>query len=139
MRVLVIDDEPDVLLLCRVNLGHAGCEVAEASDGRQGLDEARGTQPDAVVLDLMLPGVDGFRVLDELASDPRTERIPVLVLTAKAQQEDEERCARLGADAFLTKPFSPEALVEAVTTLASADREQVLRRRKKARRELERA
>src|SRR6266550_92146 len=114
-RVLVIDDEPDVLLLCRVNLQHAGHDVSEASDGERGLALAVTELPDAIVLDLMLPLMDGYEVLAALRADDRTRDVPVLVLTAKAQREDRVRCWEQGASEYMTKPFSPAALA---TTLA---------------------
>ena len=116
-RILVIDDEPDVLLLCRVNLSHAGYQVLEALDGWSGMELARAERPDLIILDLMLPGMDGMAVLRELADDERTRSIPVLMLTAKTQLEDRERCRDAGAAAFLTKPFSPVRLTELVETL----------------------
>jgi DNA-binding response OmpR family regulator len=116
-RVLVIDDEPDVLLLCRVNLEHAGHEVFDASDGGRGIMLAASRDPDAIVLDLMLPVIDGYQVLEALRADDRTRDIPVLILTAKAQREDKVRCWREGASGFMTKPFSPAALTEAIDRL----------------------
>jgi two-component system, OmpR family, phosphate regulon response regulator PhoB len=116
-RVLVIDDEPDVLLLCRVNLHHAGHDVLEALDGRLGVEIALSELPDAIVLDLMLPIVDGYGVLATLREDDRSRDIPVLVLTAKAQREDKLRCWQEGASEFMTKPFSPAALTQALDEL----------------------
>ncbi|HET6776873.1 MAG TPA: response regulator [Actinomycetota bacterium] len=113
-RVLVVDDEPDVLLLCRLNLEQRGHEVLEAPNGDQALDLARDGTPDLVVLDLMLPGIDGYQVLQALRADERTSAIPVLVLTAKSLQADRERSRQLGAAAFLTKPFLPDELCDMV-------------------------
>jgi DNA-binding response OmpR family regulator len=94
-RVLIIDDEPDVLLLCRVNLEHAGHEVLVAIDGEQGLELARHQRPDVIVLDLMLPTMDGFEVLVDLATAEETRRVPVLVLSAKAPSPiRSEACAQ---------------------------------------------
>src|SRR5215210_2023955 len=101
-RVLVVDDEPDVLLLCRLNLEQRGHEVLEAPNGDEALDHARERAPDLVVLDLMLPGIDGYDGLQALRADDRTTAIPVLVLTAKSLQADRERSRQLGAAAFLT-------------------------------------
>jgi DNA-binding response OmpR family regulator len=128
-RVLVIDDEPDVLLLCRVNLQHAGHEVLEAGDGEGGLALAVGELPDAVVLDLMLPLMDGYGVLAALRADERTRAIPVLVLTAKAQREDRVRCWEEGASEYMTKPFSPAALSATLTQLMAMSPEQREERR----------
>jgi DNA-binding response OmpR family regulator len=116
-RILVIDDEPDVLLLCRVNLQHAGHEVLEASDGERGLALALAELPDGIVLDLMLPQMDGYGVLSHLLADERARDIPVLVLTAKAQREDRVRCWEEGASEYMTKPFSPATLSAALTQL----------------------
>ena len=123
-RILVVDDEPDVLLLCRVNLQHAGYDVLEASDGEQGLAIALSEVPDAIVLDLMLPLLDGYGVLDQLRADERTHTIPVLVLTAKAQREDRVRCWEQGASEYMTKPFSPVALSAALTELVGMSPQQ---------------
>jgi two-component system, OmpR family, response regulator RpaA len=125
MRVLVIDDEPDVLMLCRVNLQLAGHEVVEASNGKAGLELARTVEPDVVVLDVMLPNVDGLTVLHELASSESTRHIPVIMLTAKTQLEDRRKAWRAGCSEYLTKPFSPIELVELVgraPTMSSRER-----------------
>lgn len=124
-RVLVIDDEPDVLLLCRVNLEHAGHEVLEATDGEEGLALVRSAQPDVVVLDLMLPLIDGFTVLSLLRGSKDTHSLPILVLTAKAQREDQLRCWRGGASAFVAKPFAPQDLSTTVTRISSASHDEL--------------
>ena len=131
-RVLVIDDEPDVLLLCRVNLQHAGHEVLEAPDGERGLATALGHTPDAVVLDLMLPGLDGYGVLSALRERDETKDIPVLILTAKAQREDRVRCWEQGASEYMTKPFSPAALSSALEQLMDMSPQERESRRAKA-------
>ena len=113
-RVLVVDDEPDVLLLCRLNLEQRGHDVLEAPNGDVALERAREGAPDVVVLDLMLPGMDGYQVLRSLRAGEGTSAIPVVVLTAKSLQADRERSRELGAAAFLTKPFLPEELCDMV-------------------------
>ena len=118
-RVLVVDDEPDVLLLCRLNLQQRGYELLEASDGGSALRLAREHHPDVIVLDLMLPGMTGYEVLETLQRDESTSDIPVLVLTAKSLRADRERSRGLGASAFLTKPFMPNELCEMVDSLAA--------------------
>jgi two-component system, OmpR family, phosphate regulon response regulator PhoB len=135
-RVLVIDDEPDVLLLCRVNLQHAGHDVLEAPDGERGLVQAMDQLPDAIVLDLMLPTLDGYGVLAALRDDERTRDIPVLVLTAKAQREDRVRCWEEGASEYMTKPFSPSALSSTLAQLIEMSSEQRDQRRADALRKL---
>jgi CheY-like chemotaxis protein len=121
-RVLVVDDEPDVLLLCRLNLQQRGHELIEASEGVRALELARERHPDVIVLDLMMPGVTGYDVLEALQADDATSDIPVLVLTAKSLRADRERSHGLGASAFLTKPFLPNELCEMVDSLLSVDR-----------------
>jgi two-component system alkaline phosphatase synthesis response regulator PhoP len=121
-RVLVVDDEPDVLLLCRLNLQQQGHEVLEAPNGGAALDLVRNQLPDLIVLDLMLPGIDGYEVLETLAKDDSTAKIPVLVLTAKSLRADRERSRQLGAAAFLTKPFLPAELCDMVDELLKDSR-----------------
>jgi two-component system, OmpR family, phosphate regulon response regulator PhoB len=118
-RVLVVDDEPDVLLLCRLNLQQRGHELLEAADGSAALEIARELHPDVIVLDLMLPGISGYDVLEALQRDAETTNIPVLVLTAKSLRADRERSHGLGASAFLTKPFLPNELCEMVDSLVA--------------------
>ena len=118
-RVLVVDDEPDVLLLCRLNLQQRGHELLEAADGSAALEIARELHPDVIVLDLMLPGISGYDVLEALQRDAETTDIPVLVLTAKSLRADRERSHGLGASAFLTKPFLPNELCEMVDSLVA--------------------
>jgi CheY-like chemotaxis protein len=128
-RVLVIDDEADVRLLYRVNLRHAGFEVLEADDGNRGIEAALEHQPDVVILDLMMPGADGFEVLRVLRAHPDAEEVPVLVLTADARSEDHRRCFQLGADEVITKPFVPEALTDGVSkVLGSSLADRIARR-----------
>ncbi len=119
-RVLVVDDEPDVLLLCRLNLQQEGHDLMEASDGAGALRLARDERPDAIVLDLMMPRMNGYEVLEALGRDAGTSTIPVLVLTAKSLRADRERSRELGAAAFLTKPFLPSELCDLVRSLLGA-------------------
>jgi CheY-like chemotaxis protein len=120
-RILVVDDEPDVLLLCRLNLQQRGHEMLEAPDGSRALELARDRHPDVIVLDLMLPGMSGYDVLEALQRDEGTSDIPVLVLTAKSLRADRERSHGLGASAFLTKPFLPNELCEMVDSLVNPE------------------
>lgn len=117
MRILVIDDEPDVLLLCRVNLEFAGHEVVDATDTYRGMELAAKQQPDIIVLDVMLPKRDGLSMLRELRENPKTEDIPVVLLTAKTQGADQFMGFQAGADEYVTKPFSPAVLTKTVETV----------------------
>jgi len=129
MRVLVIDDEPDVLLLCRVNLQIAGHEVLEAPDGEHGLDLARTRGPDVIVLDVMLPTRDGLSVLGDLGADARTRDTPVILLTAKTQVEDRLAGWRAGCSEYVTKPFSPVSLADTVSRVAEMSPDERIARR----------
>ena len=121
-RVLVVDDEADVLLLCRLNLQQRGHEVLEASEGSRALELAEDRHPDVIVLDLMLPGMTGYEVLETLKQNEQTSDIPILVLTAKSLRADRDRSHGLGAADFLTKPFLPTELCDLVDRLLSGGR-----------------
>jgi CheY-like chemotaxis protein len=119
-RVLVIDDEPDVCWLIRVSLERAGHEVLVAEDGLRGVALAMKQHPEVIVLDLMMPVMDGYGVLAELAKDPRTADVPVMVLSARAIPEEAERATRAGAQRFLEKPFDPDDLAAELADLLRA-------------------
>lgn len=110
-NILIIEDEVDIADLIRFNLERNQFQSDMAHDGEEGIQKALELQPDLIILDLMLPKKDGFTVFKELRNDPRTKQIPVLMLTAKAQTEDRINGLELGADDYLTKPFSPKELV----------------------------
>ena len=116
-HVLVIDDEAPIRLLCRVNLEAAGMKVSEAEDGASGLDLARAERPDVILLDVMMPGMDGWHVFDELAKDEGTRSIPVVFLTARAELRDQARGLELGGVDYVTKPFNPVELAESLEAL----------------------
>jgi DNA-binding response OmpR family regulator len=116
-RVLVIDDEAPIRLLCRVNLEAAGMEVREAGDGLAGLEAAREEPPDVILLDVMMPGMDGWQVLEALFEDPRTQDIPIVFLTARAELRDQARGLELGGVDYVTKPFNPIDLAPLVENL----------------------
>jgi two-component system alkaline phosphatase synthesis response regulator PhoP len=116
-KVLVIDDEAPIRLLCRVNLEAEGMQVLEAADGPAGLDTARAQQPDVVLLDVMMPGLDGWRVAEELLDDPSTAAIPIVFLTARAELRDRARGIDLGGVDYITKPFNPVELAPMVDSL----------------------
>ncbi len=109
-NILVIDDETDLIELVRYNLSKEGFEVSAAPDGESGLAAARRGAPDVVVVDLMLPGIDGLEVCRALRADDRTSHIPVIMLTAKNTESDRVVGLEIGADDYMTKPFSPREL-----------------------------
>ena len=110
-KILIIEDERDIADLVGFNLERAGYEVLKAHDGITGADMAIQLRPDLVILDLMLPGKDGYRVFKDLRRDTRSSGIPVIMLTARAQTEDRIQGLEAGADDYLTKPFSPKELM----------------------------
>jgi DNA-binding response OmpR family regulator len=115
--VLVIDDEAPIRLLCRVNLEAEGMNVLEASDGPTGLEKARNDEPDVILLDVMMPGLDGWQVAEELLEDERTSAIPIVFLTARAEVRDRARGLDLGGIDYVTKPFNPVELAPLVREL----------------------
>lgn len=110
-RVLVVDDEPDIVALCAYHLAKAGYRVVTAASGSDALEQARRQRPALVVLDLMLPGMSGYDVLRQIRADDALKQIPVLMLTARREEADRIQGLTLGADDYLTKPFSPQELV----------------------------
>jgi DNA-binding response OmpR family regulator len=116
-QVLVIDDEAPIRLLCRVNLEAEGMDVLEAADGPSGLAEAQKHQPDVVLLDVMMPGLDGWRVAEHLLEDDRTSEFPIIFLTARAEFRDRARGLDIGGVDYVTKPFNPLELAPLVREL----------------------
>jgi DNA-binding response OmpR family regulator len=116
-RLLIVEDEEDLLLAMKFDLELSGYEVDTAMDGAEGLRLARLHRPDLVILDLLLPKVDGYRVCRMLKVDDRTAGIPVLMLTAKSTSEDERMGKQSGADLYMTKPFDPEKLKDSIELL----------------------
>jgi two-component system alkaline phosphatase synthesis response regulator PhoP/two-component system response regulator VicR len=110
-KILAVDDERHIVRLVEVNLQRAGYEVVTAYDGREALEKVKSENPDLVVLDVMMPYMDGFEVLKNLKADPTTAEIPVIMLTAKAQDADVFRGWQSGVDCYLTKPFNPMELL----------------------------
>jgi DNA-binding response OmpR family regulator len=116
-KVLVIDDEAPIRLLCRVNLEAEGMDVIEAPDGPSGVDKARHERPDVILLDVMMPGLDGWRVAQQLIEDDRTVGIPIIFLTARAEFRDRARGLDIGGVDYVTKPFNPLELAPLVESL----------------------
>ncbi len=115
--VLVIDDEAPIRLLCRVNLEAEGMPVLEAGDGPTGLETARTETPDVILLDVMMPGLDGWGVAEALLEDERTSDIPIIFLTARAEFRDRARGLDIGGVDYITKPFNPVELAPLVRGL----------------------
>jgi two-component system, OmpR family, alkaline phosphatase synthesis response regulator PhoP len=116
-RVLVVDDEADILNLLKYNLEKVGFLVETSGSGEEALKIARSSQPDLILLDLMLPGLDGLDICRLLKNDSRTEKIPIVMLTAKGEEGDIVAGLELGADDYITKPFSPRVLLARIKTV----------------------
>ena len=116
-KVLVVDDEAPIRLLCRVNLEAEGMEVIEAADGEVGFAMARSEQPDVILLDVMMPALDGWQVAERLFDDLSTQEIPLVFLTARAELRDRARGLELGGIDYITKPFNPTELASVVRRL----------------------
>jgi two-component system, OmpR family, alkaline phosphatase synthesis response regulator PhoP len=133
MKTLVIDDEAPIRLLCRVNLEAEGIEVLEAAEGESGLELAKKERPDAILLDVMMPGLDGWNVAERLLADEDTREIPIIFLTARADLRDRVRGLDVGGLDYVTKPFNPVDLAtlvrEVVGAVERGEREQLRRER----------
>ncbi|RMF31392.1 MAG: response regulator, partial [Chloroflexi bacterium] len=110
-RILVIDDEPHMARLASYVLQTAGYDVLTAEDGRDGLEKLAHFKPDLVVCDITMPEMDGFEVVRTLRADPRWRHLPVIMLTARGQEQDVQRAQEVGANSYLTKPFSSRHLL----------------------------
>ncbi len=122
-RILIVDDEPDLLAVLHFGLESEGFEVIEASDGERGLELARTTQPSLIVLDLMLPRLDGYKVCRALKFDERYRAIPIFILSARSGETDRRLALDLGADAYMTKPYDMKDLVARIRARIEMQRE----------------
>jgi CheY-like chemotaxis protein len=118
VRVLVVDDDDVIRQLITINLELEGFEVYEAVDGADALRKAVEVRPTVITLDIMMPNMDGWEAAARLRSDPLTAHVKVVLLSARAQEADVRRGTRLGVDAYLTKPFDPDDLIDVVRRLA---------------------
>lgn len=120
-KVLVVDDEPNIVLSLEFLMQQAGFEVVTAADGESALERISDSAPDLLLLDISLPGISGFDVLEQLRSDPHHQRLPIIMLTAHGREVEREKGLALGADDYVTKPFSTQALVDKVKALLAED------------------
>src|SRR4051794_25553265 len=123
-RMLVVDDDDVIRQLITVNLELEGFEVVTAVDGQDALDKVKDARPQVVTLDVMMPRLDGWEAASRLRNDPDTAHIKVLLLSARAQEADLQRGERIGVDAYLTKPFDPDELIDVVRRLVNAANEE---------------
>ncbi len=120
LRILLVDDEPSIVKMVSKRLETEGFEVTVAMDGQEGLEKVKALGPDLVVLDLMLPKLDGYKVCRLLKFDDRTRSIPILIFTARSQVENATLATECGADAYLTKPFTAPVLLAKIRELLEA-------------------
>jgi len=116
-NILLIEDESDMVYALTIQLEAAGYKVLAARDGQKGLDMARKENPDLIILDLMLPKVDGFKICRMLKFDKRYMKIPIVIFTSKAQDQDMKLGREVGADAYITKPFDAQVLLDKISAL----------------------
>jgi two-component system alkaline phosphatase synthesis response regulator PhoP len=116
-KILVVDDEIYIVHILDFSLGMEGYEVVTALDGEQALEKLQSDKPDLIVLDIMMPKLDGYEVCKAIKSDPETRQIPVILLSAKGRNVDQKLGFDVGADDYITKPFSPRKLVERINQL----------------------
>ena len=116
-KILVVDDEIYIVHILDFSLGMEGYEVVTALDGEQALERARAEKPDLIVLDIMMPKLDGYETCKRLKADPETKDVPVILLSAKGRNVDQKVGFEVGADDYITKPFSPRKLVERINAI----------------------
>ena len=116
-KILVIEDDPATLRLVDYSLRHEGYQVLTASNGLEGMRKAQTEEPDLIILDIMLPGMDGFEICHRLRSEPATAQLPILMFSAKAQEIDKDTGLKVGADDYLSKPADPSEIVSRVGSL----------------------
>jgi len=116
-KILLVEDEKVLMETVTLRLEANGYEVISAYDGFKGLEKAKKEKPDLIILDLMLPKMDGYKVCGLLKADTRYNKIPIIMFTARAQESDKKMGKEMGADAYITKPFEPQALLEKISEL----------------------
>lgn len=116
-RLLIVEDEKDMMEILTFRLEAAGFEVIQAYDGQEGLDKAYSQSPDLILLDLMLPRIDGYQVCRKLKSDVKYKKIPIIMLTARASEKERKMGLECGAEAYIIKPFDPQALMDKIKEL----------------------
>ena len=120
MRVLIVDDDPDMVMVLGMLMKVNGITALKAFGGVEGLEKARTDKPDVILLDIMMPDMDGYEVMKELRSDKTTKGIPVVFLTARTDEEYKERAETLGADGYITKPYDRDSLMETIRRVAGS-------------------
>ncbi len=120
-KILLVDDEEDLVAMVKMRLEASGYEVVTAYDGQEALDKARDINPDLIILDIMLPKMDGYKVCRMLKFDEKYKKIPIIMFTARVQESDRLTGQQVGADAYITKPFEPAALLDKIQELLAKE------------------
>lgn len=121
-KILIVEDEPDVASLLALMLKSRGHDIIEAGDGQEALEKARSERPDLIILDIMLPRLDGYKVARMLKFDENFSHIPIIMVTAKIQEKDKKTGLEMGADAYITKPFDTAMLLEKINEILSKNK-----------------
>jgi len=116
-KILIVDDEAQLVEMVKMRLEASGYEIISAHDGQEGLDKAKKEKPDLIILDLMLPKIDGYKVCRMLKFDEKYKKIPIILFSARAQEEDKKMGEEVGADTYITKPFDPKVLLGKIQEL----------------------
>ena len=116
-KILIIDDEPQLVDMLKIRLESNNFGVIAAYDGQEGLEKARKEKPDLIILDLMLPKIDGYKVCRMLKFDNEYKNIPIILVTSRSQESDKKMGEEVGADAYITKPFEPQVLLKSIKKL----------------------
>jgi len=116
-KILLVDDEKDLVDMVKMRLEASGYEIVPAYDGQEALDKARNINPDLIILDVMLPKMDGYKICRMLKFDEKYKKIPIIMFTARVQESDRLTGQQVGADAYITKPFEPQALLDKIQEL----------------------
>jgi two-component system alkaline phosphatase synthesis response regulator PhoP len=122
VQILLVDDEPNILLSLQFLMKRAGYQVSTATDGEQALSQVEALTPDLILLDINMPKLNGYAVCERIRANPAWQHIRIVLLTAKGREVEKEKGLALGADAYITKPFSNQALIDKVQTLLSTER-----------------
>ncbi len=120
-RILLVDDEKDLVEMVKMRLEASGYEIIPAYDGQEALEKARSEKPDLIILDIMLPKMDGYKVCRMLKFDEKYKKIPIIMFTARAQESDKETGEEVGADGYIIKPFEPEILLSKIQEFLGKD------------------
>ena len=122
VKILLVDDEPDILEFMEYNLKKEGYDVYLAKNGKEAIDIAKKEKPQLIILDIMMPVMDGYEATKRIRQNPKFKKLPIIALTAKAMKDDRQLCIEAGANDYLSKPFKPQELYDKIMNVISGDR-----------------